>query len=124
MEPSAKPPSSPGWLPEFFILSQRRIRGQMRVLGLSVLVGLVAGLAAVVFYLATQAGFAYTLAYFAGYDAEPHPAGEAAISWLPVASPPLRPWLLVIIPTLGGLAAVPEGECAPAVSSGFWSGGL
>ena len=26
--------------------------------------------------------------------------------------------------TLGGLAAVPEGECAPAVSSGFWSGGL
>ena len=26
--------------------------------------------------------------------------------------------------TLGGLAAVPVGECAPAVSNGFCSGGL
>ena len=26
--------------------------------------------------------------------------------------------------TLGGLAAVPVGECAPAASSGFCSGGL
>jgi hypothetical protein len=26
--------------------------------------------------------------------------------------------------TLGGLLALPAGECAPEVSSGFWSGGL
>ena len=40
----------------------------------------------------------------AGYEAEPRPAGEAALLLTPL-NQPFRPWLLLIIPTLGGLAS-------------------
>ena len=72
-------------------------------MGLSILVGLVAGLGAIAFYIATRAAEHYALGVIGGYDAVPHPAGEAAISWLPIISAPFRPWLLLIIPTVGGL---------------------
>ncbi|REK19509.1 MAG: CBS domain-containing protein [Planctomycetota bacterium] len=77
----------------------------MRVLGLSVIVGIVAGLAAVVFYVATEAAAYYALDGLAGYRPEPHPGGEIRFSWMPPTTRPFRPWLLAVIPTVGGLAA-------------------
>ena len=102
---SVRLPPRGRWFPEFLLLGQKRIRGQERILGLSSLVGLVAGLGAIVFYVATQAVEHYTMAQVAGYQPEPHPAGEAPLAWLPSAGPQLYPWLLVVIATLGGLAS-------------------
>lgn len=42
------------WLPEFLLLRERRVRSQARLLGLALLVGIVAGLGAIVFYVATR----------------------------------------------------------------------
>jgi len=48
-------PSHPfRWLPEFLDLSRRRLRPQARLLGLALLVGVIAGLGAVVFFAACQ----------------------------------------------------------------------
>ena len=91
------------WFPEFLKLRQRSVRSQVRLLGLAMLVGVVAGLGAVVFYLATRAAEHYALGMVAGYEAKPHPDGEAVISWLPAISHPLVPWLLLVVPTVGGL---------------------
>ncbi len=105
-EPGPTPtPPIRRWWPEFLIFSQTRIRGQVRVLGLSVIVGIVAGLAAVVFYVATEAAAYYALDGLAGYRPEPHPGGEIRFSWMPPTTRPFRPWLLAVIPTVGGLAA-------------------
>ncbi len=93
------------WWPEFLIFSQKRIRGQVRILGLSVIVGIVAGLAAVVFYTVTEAASYYALDGLAGYRPVPHPGGEIKFSWMPPTTRVLVPWLLVVIPTVGGLAA-------------------
>ncbi len=75
------------------------------MLGLSTLVGIVAGLAAIVFYLATQITASLALGSVAGYVPEPHPAGEPRLDWLPAAASTLRPWLLIVLPTIGGLAS-------------------
>lgn len=91
------------WGPEFLILSQRRLRGQARILGLSVVVGIVAGLAAIAFYVATEAATYYAMDRVAGYRAEPHPGGEIKFSWMPPTTRPLTPWLLILVPTIGGL---------------------
>jgi chloride channel protein, CIC family len=91
------------WAPEFLILSQKRIRGQVRILGLSVVVGIVAGLAAVVFYVATEAATYFAMDMVAGYRPVPHPGGEIKFSWMPPTTRELTPWLLVLIPTIGGL---------------------
>ena len=103
--PVDPPPSSRviSWFPELFQLGQRRIRAQVRILGLAILVGLVAGVGAIVFYVATRAAEQYTLGAIAGYDPSPRPAGEVEVSWLPKVDRPLRPWLLLVIPTVGGL---------------------
>ena len=69
-------------------------------LGLSMIVGLVAGLAAIGFYLVTQAAFAWAMGSLAGYQPEPHPAGEPDLAWLPTPAAaflrgccsPFRPW--------------------------------
>ncbi len=45
------------WLPEFWQLGRRRLRPQARLLGWSLGVGVIAGLGAVVFYLATRSVF-------------------------------------------------------------------
>ena len=55
--------------PEFFLLAQRRIRLQARLLGLAILVGIVAGLGAIVFYLATRIVEHYALGRIVGYHA-------------------------------------------------------
>ncbi len=39
----------------------------------------------------------------AGYDPQPRPAGESLLAWLPPINHPLYPWLLLVIPTVGGL---------------------
>ena len=90
------------WFPEFLDLGRRHINVQVRLLGLSILVGLVAGLGAIIFYCATRYMEHYALG-IAGYDPQPRPAGEA-MSLMPLDQP-FRPWLLLIIPALGGLAS-------------------
>ena len=72
-------------------------------MGLAMLVGLVAGVGAIVFYMATRMAEHYSLGVVAGYEAMPHPAGEVAIDGLPDTNATFRPWLLLIIPTVGGL---------------------
>ena len=89
-------------LPEFFLSAQRRIRVQARLLGLAILVGVVAGLGAIVFYLATRIVEHYALGGIVGYQSM-RPAGEAELTWLPVWGTAFRPWLLLIVPTVGGL---------------------
>jgi CIC family chloride channel protein len=91
------------WFPEFLELGRRHLNAQVRLIGLAVIVGIVAGLGAIVFYWATRYMEHYALGV-AGYNAEPRPAGEAALSLVPL-SQPFRPWLLLIIPALGGLAS-------------------
>ena len=108
--PHSPRPSSPlRWFPDFLAAGSRRLRPQSRVLALSLVVGVIAGLGAVAFYAAGQAVFHYTLTDLAGY--KPVEAGgelhlfaqarEGAADVAPART--LRPWLLVVIPTLGGL---------------------
>ena len=92
-----------GFIPEIVKLSQNRFRAQIRLLGLAALVGVVAGLGAIAFYIATRVAEHYALGMIAGYCPEPRPGGEAAMSWLPAPAHPLVPWLLLLVPTIGGL---------------------
>src|SRR5208337_1642792 len=81
------------WLPEFLELSHRRLRPQARLLGLSLLVGVIAGIGAIVFFAACQIVFRYSLDGVAGYH--PHsPGGEPTLFGETVGA--LRPWLLLI----------------------------
>ncbi len=91
------------WVPEFMKLGGRRVRSQAPLLGYSMLVGLVAGGGAVVFYLATAAVSHLALGDLAGYWPEPHPAGEPQLAWLVPQVAVLRPWLLLLLPIIGGL---------------------
>ena len=91
------------WPPEFFLLAQRRIRAQARLLGLAILVGVVAGLGAIVFYLATRVVEHYALGTVVGYRPVVRPAGEAELPWLHVWQTPFHLWLLLIVPAVGGL---------------------
>src|SRR5262249_1559069 len=92
------------WFPEFAALSQKRFRTQGRLYGAAILVGLVAGLGAVIFAIACQAVSYVALGYGAGYR-QGTPAGEAGLRWLKEHEPqvPLNPWLLLVIPPIGGL---------------------
>ena len=92
-----------GWIPQISKLSQNRFRTQIRLLGLAALVGVVAGLGAIVFYFTTRVVEHYALGGIAGYYPEPHPGGETAMSWLPPPAHPFYPWLLLLVPALGGL---------------------
>ena len=92
-----------GWIPEIVKLSQNRFRVQIRLLGLAALVGVVAGLGAIVFYVATRVAEHYALGVVAGYYPEPHPGGEPPMSWIPLPVHPFSPWLLLLIPAVGGL---------------------
>jgi len=94
-------PSHPfRWFPEFLELSRRRLRPQARLLGLSLVVGVIAGVGAIVFFAACQVVAHYALGLVAGYH--PHtPGGEPP--FLSETDDTLRPWLLLIVPTLGGI---------------------
>ena len=65
----------PGWFPEIVIIRSSRIRNQVRMLALAGLVGIVAGVGAIVFYVATRAVEHYALGVVAGY---PRSRGRAA----------------------------------------------
>ncbi|MCE5269569.1 MAG: chloride channel protein [Planctomycetaceae bacterium] len=103
VESAQQEPRRVAWLPEFLWLGQQRILKQVRLLGLAILVGIVAGLGAIVFYAATRTVEHYALGVVAGYDAQPRPAGETSSRWMPPIRHPLYPWLLLIVPTVGGL---------------------
>jgi CIC family chloride channel protein len=90
------------WFPEYLTLSRRRMRTQARLMGSAVLVGVVAGLGAVVFAVACQVVVAGSLDAYAGYRPA-GPKGEATVSWIPESATPFRPWLLLVVPTIGGL---------------------
>ncbi|MGH7435538.1 MAG: hypothetical protein ACRENE_07670, partial [Polyangiaceae bacterium] len=93
----------PDWVPEFARLGGIRMRSLTRVLGSAVLVGLVAGLGAVLFYLATRFAAYYTLGAVAGYHPQPRPGGEPSIGSLPEETKRLVPWFLLVVPAVGGL---------------------
>ena len=92
-----------GWIPQIAKLSHNRFRAQIRMLGLSALVGVVAGLGAIVFYFSTRIVEHYALGVLVGYTPQPRPGGESPMSWLPAPAHPFYPWLLLLIPTVGGL---------------------
>jgi CIC family chloride channel protein len=94
-------PSHPlRWFPEFLELGRKRLKPQARLLGLSLVVGVVSGIGAIVFFVACQVVFHYALDVVVGYH--PHtPRGEPPI--LAETGGVLRPWLLLVIPTLGGV---------------------
>src|SRR5580692_8619707 len=88
------------WLPDLWESNRKRVRPQARLLALSLVVGIVAGLGAIAFYSACQLVSHYTLGNLAGYHPST-PGGEQPI--LPESDTPLRPWLLVLLPAVGGL---------------------
>ena len=92
-----------GWLPGVFRLGGDRIRSQARLLALASLVGVVAGVGAIVFYVATCAAEHYALGVLAGYCPVPRPGGEPLMAWLPAVNHPLHLWLLALVPAVGGL---------------------
>lgn len=91
------------FIPEFLQLSSPRVRSQVRMLGLASLVGVVAGIGAILFYIATQAASEVALGWAVGYRPTPHPAGHVTLTWIPEWTTPFRPWLLLVVPTIGGL---------------------
>src|SRR5436853_6629617 len=68
MAPADPPaPSHPlRWFPEFLELGRRRLKPQARLLGLSLLVGVVSGTGAILFFAACQVVFHYALDVGAG----------------------------------------------------------
>lgn len=103
VEKEVETPSPPGrWLPEFLELSRAQFRQQGRLLGACLVVGVVAGLAAVAFALACQLVVHYALERIAGYSAGAA-AHEARIPGLSEETGTFRPVLLVLIPALGGI---------------------
>jgi CIC family chloride channel protein len=94
-------PSNPiHWFPEFLNLTRKRLQPQARVMGLSLVVGVIAGIGAVVFFAACQVIFHYTLDYLAGYRPS-SPANEPPL--LGDTDHPFVWWLLLLIPTAGGI---------------------
>ncbi len=95
-----------GWLPQIVKLSQNRYRAQVRLFALAALVGVVAGIGAIGFYLATRIAEHYALGVVAGYYPEPRPGGESPLGWLPEPANTIpNPWLLLLVPTIGGLVS-------------------
>jgi chloride channel protein, CIC family len=94
-------PSHPlRWFPEFLDLSHRRLQPQARLLGLSLVVGIIAGIGAIVFFVACQIVVRFSLDGVAGYH--PHsPGGEPSLFGESAGT--LRPWLLLVVPTVGGI---------------------
>lgn len=72
----------------------------LRRLLVSVLVGLVSGLGALAFFVALEWGRWFFMGYLAGAPA-PTPAGEHLVEL--AVTTPYRPWMLLLVPVLGGL---------------------
>jgi chloride channel protein, CIC family len=94
-------PSHPlRWFPEFWEVGRKRLRPQIRLLGLSLVVGVIAGLGAVVFYLACQVVVHYALDLVVGYHPS-SPGGEPPI--FAESERAFAPLLLLVVPAVGGL---------------------
>ena len=108
MDHNGSPPPWPShpfrWFPEFLELLRKRSQKQASLLGAALLVGIVAGLGAALFSVVCQVVVRYSLDAVAGYRA-PGPAGEAKVSWIDESQQPLQPWLLVLVPVVGGLVS-------------------
>src|SRR5215469_10049722 len=87
------------WLPEFWQIGQRRLKPQAQLLGLSLLVGVIAGLGGVVFYLATRTVFHLVLEMLVGYHPG-GPANEPPLVLLPPSETPFHWWMLLFVPAL------------------------
>jgi chloride channel protein, CIC family len=100
-KPSSPAPSHPlRWFPEFWDLGRKRLRPQARLLGLALVVGVIAGVGAIVFYAACQIVVHYALDILVGY----HPAAPGGEPRLfAETDQAFRPWLLLLVPTVGGL---------------------
>jgi chloride channel protein, CIC family len=83
---------------------RRRSSLQARLLGSAALVGIVAGLGAILFSIACQFVVRYSLDGIAGYRPD-GPAGEARVEWLPESAQPFRPWLIPLSAFIGGIAS-------------------
>ena len=90
------------WVGRSARLVGQTFRVRTHLLGAAMLVGLVAGAGAVVFVVASQVVSHFTLDRLAGLHPPPLP-GEASFEWLGGHGVRVRPWLLLIVPTLGGL---------------------
>ncbi len=97
------PPSHPfRWFPEFLEFGKRRMRTQGRMLAASMLVGIVAGAGGIVFTAAGQVVAQLSLEGIAGYRPS-SPDAEVRFPWIPGHDAPFNPWLLLIVPPIGGL---------------------
>jgi CIC family chloride channel protein len=101
---SIERPSSPlRWFPEFLELSRKRSWSQGRLLGSAILVGIVAGLGAVLFSVACQLIVRISLDDVAGYEGK-GPDGEARVEAIRSSSRgDFRPWLIPVTALVGGL---------------------
>lgn len=88
------------WFPELWESSRKRVRPQARLLGLSLAVGVIAGVGAILFFVACQLVFHLAMSDAAGYHPS-EPSGEKPLFSGPESNP--RPWMLLIVPTVGGL---------------------
>jgi len=94
--------SARSWIPEFFFITRKRPRKQIRLMLLAVLVGATTGIGAVIFYTATVVAVRVALGGGAGYWPEPPPGGEPQLPWPAVPRHDFIPWLLLLIPAAGG----------------------
>jgi CIC family chloride channel protein len=92
------------WFPEFLGILRERSRTQARLLAIAMLVGVVAGLGAVAFAIACQLVVRVSLDGAAGFRPL-GPNSEARVAWLPESDQLFRPWLLLLLPPLGGLVS-------------------
>lgn len=81
----------------------REHRQMVRMLALCVLVGLVAGLGAIAFYYLLKTADFICMDYVAGYRLTFAGHEEPIFQTATATSPPLRRWLLLILPAVGGL---------------------
>jgi len=88
------------WLPEIWQLAHRRVQPNAKILLLATIVGVVSGLGAILFYYCCQIVSHYALGMLVGYQPAP-PGGEVPI--FAETPRPFIPWLLLIVPTVGGL---------------------
>lgn len=93
------------WLINVWGRTRTRIAVQGRLQGLAVLVGIIAGLGAVFFALACHLAVHFALTAGAGYEPPTPPTGEATPGWLPHFTGDLNLWMLILIPTLGGIVS-------------------
>jgi CIC family chloride channel protein len=117
------------------LVSLRRIRLAdehreiIRLLALCVLVGLVAGFGAVLFYYLLKASDFFFMDYLAGYRLSFGGHEQPIFSTGRATSPPLYRWMLLVLPAVGGLVSgiivftlAPEAEGHGTISKAVRSG--